>query len=241
LLASVEGSSQQHLAWMWVDAPRLPVPKGEAQVLQMALDLAALALKAHCAEQHIRRLAQCDELTGLANRAAIIQSLERALARARRDESLVGILLIDLDSFQQVNQRFGQQAGDLVLRELAGRLQQAVRKGDVLARWAGDGFMVLMERVKGEAALSRVASKLQKAIAEPLAQAPGLQLAASIGICAWPQDGVDADALLRRAELAMLAAREQGGACHARGCIAPDEPAPPPGDASAPQLKQPVP
>lgn len=214
LLASVVGGEAQHLAWMWVDSPRQTMPQGAPPVLQMAVDLAALALQAHHAEQRIRRLAHGDELTGLANRAAAIQSLESALARARRDESRVGLLLIDLDNFQQVNERYGQQAGDQVLRELAGHLQDTVRKGDVLARFSGDAFLVLMERVKGDSALSRVASKLQKALATPLSAAPGMELSASIGIATWPEDGDDCDALLRAAELAMMAARNQGGARH---------------------------
>lgn len=214
----IAGRAQPLLGWMWLQgAAETSDAKHSARVTQLALDLAALALEARTAQQRIARLVQCDELTGLPNRNAMVQSLERALARARRDGSRVGMLLLDLDRFKQVNERYGQQAGDQALRELASRLQQAVRKGDVLGRWGGDEFLVLMEQLKGDAALTRVAAKLQKALALPLAGAPDLRISASMGLCTWPEDGAERDTLLRRVELAVLNAREQGGVAHFQG------------------------
>ncbi len=214
-LHAIVGREQTPLGRMWVKGE--PATGPAARVVQLALDLAALALEARHAQQRIRRLVQSDELTGLPNRAAMAQVLERALARARRDGSRVGLLLLDLDRFKQINERFGQAVGDQALRELAGRLQQAVRKGDVLGRWGSDEFLVLMERVKSDTALARVAAKLQKSLSMPLAAAPEAQLSASMGICTWPEDGSDRDTLLRHLELAMLNAREQGGAAHFQG------------------------
>jgi diguanylate cyclase (GGDEF)-like protein/PAS domain S-box-containing protein len=217
LIQPIAGRDAMQLGWMWVQGEENAWSGNASRVLQMALDLATLALEARHAEQRIRRLVQSDELTGLPNRAAMTQALERALARARRDGSRVGMLLLDLDRFKQINERFGQQAGDQALRELSDRLQHAVRKGDVLGRWGGDEFLVLMEQVNGNAALTRVAAKLQKALAQPLASVPDVQLSASIGICTSPEDGADRDAVLRRLELALLHAREQGGATHFQG------------------------
>lgn len=181
------------------------------RVVQLALDLAGVAIESRKSEDMIRHLAHCDELTGLANRASLIQTLERSIARARRGEGQLGILFVDLDRFKLINDTIGHEAGDTVLREVARRLQDVVRKGDHVARWGGDEFIVMIEQYVDVGTLTRVADKLINAISMPIAVGElQCQLTASIGICTWPDDGPDLQSLLRHADLAMYRSKEQG-------------------------------
>ena len=211
------GRQEQLLGLLWVERAEPGLPDAaQTRVLQVAADLAGLAIESRRAEERIRQLAWSDELTGLSNRAALTQALDRALARARRSERMLGMLLLDLDRFKDINQQLGQEGADLVLREVAARLQEAVRKDDVVARWGGDEFLVLMEQVKDGHSVARVAAKLQKAIAAPIqVGAQYCTVTASMGACLWPDDGADRAALLRHLSLAVIRARDKGpGSVH---------------------------
>ncbi|MDO9218102.1 MAG: EAL domain-containing protein, partial [Lacisediminimonas sp.] len=117
----------------------------------------------------------------------------------------------DLDRFKLINDTIGHEAGDIVLREVARRLQDVVRKGDQVGRWGGDEFIVVIEQYVDVGTLTRVADKLINAISVPIAVGDiEYQLTASIGICTWPDDGPDLQSLLRNADLAMYRAKEQG-------------------------------
>jgi diguanylate cyclase (GGDEF)-like protein len=202
-----------HLLGVMVVERGEPGVLGQAhnRVVQLALDLAGVAIESRKSEELIRHLAHYDELTGLANRTFLIENLERSIARARRGEAQVGVLFVDLDRFKVINDTIGHEAGDTVLREVARRLQDVVRKGDQVARWGGDEFIVMIEQYVDAGTLARVADKLINAISVPIAvDDVEYQLTASIGICTWPDDGPDLQSLLRNADLAMYRAKEQG-------------------------------
>lgn len=149
-----------------------------------------------------------DALTGVANRAMFETTLERMLAR--RDHSRVGVLFVDLDGFKAVNDQHGHATGDDVLRTVAGRVQNALRPADLVARYGGDEFAVLLENVEAPFAVE-VGQRLVAAFVEPIEHATGLaHVGVSVGVAmCWPDD--DVDAIVHRADQAMYRAKEAGG------------------------------
>lgn len=153
-----------------------------------------------------------DELTGLPNRALFHERLRHLLLTARRGDGIFALLFIDLDGFKAVNDRFGHQDGDLLLRAVAGRLRDALRGADTVARLGGDEFGVLLPDVGTAADADRVARHLGERLRPPFTIAGRSQrIGASIGIALYPAHGADADTLLRRADAAMYRAKRPPG------------------------------
>lgn len=162
-------------------------------------------------EQKLRHMANHDLLTNLPNRRQGIEYLHRAVATGRRHVTQVGVLFIDLDGFKSVNDRFGHEAGDAVLIEIADRFSASVRETDVVARLGGDEFLVILSDVTDEAAAVRVAELLLDAAARPFAcNDQTAQLGASIGIAFYPHHGDNPDTLIKVADNAMYRAKEAG-------------------------------
>jgi diguanylate cyclase (GGDEF)-like protein len=156
------------------------------------------------AARHEER-ALTDVLTGLPNREALRLAVDLALARARTRAAL---LFLDLDRFKPVNDTFGHHVGDLVLREVARRLQSTLRAGEIAARLGGDEFAVFLPRGLEAPA---VAERILRAIEEPfLVEGHEVRIGTSIGIARCPEDGGDHDALLRVADLALYDAKQAG-------------------------------
>ena len=156
-----------------------------------------------------------DGLTGLPNRALLHDRLRQLLLTARRDGGVFALLFIDLDGFKAVNDRFGHQDGDALLRQVAMRLRAALRGGDTVARLGGDEFAVLLPEVGTAADAARVARHLDERLRAPFTIEGVTQgIGASIGIARYPEDGADAEALLRRADAAMYHTKRtrRGGA-----------------------------
>jgi len=163
------------------------------------------------AEQRMRHMAQHDPLTGLPNRALFSDRLHLALAAARRDRMPLALMFVDLDHFKPVNDRHGHAVGDALLRQVALRMQQAVRASDTVARIGGDEFVVLLRSVDTAAHALAVARKLGQALARPVDVGDqALQVSASIGVALCPDHGDDELALSRAADLAMYAAKQAG-------------------------------
>lgn len=163
------------------------------------------------AEDRVRHLATYDELTGVVNRNMFGQRLDHALAQARRNDQPFSVLFLDLDRFKNINDTFGHDAGDGVLREVAERLRGCLRESDTVGRFGGDEFLVLLEAMPQPTHSAVVAQKLLAAIARPFTiDAQDFQLTASIGISTYPADGEDAQSLLKNADTAMYRAKEQG-------------------------------
>jgi len=159
----------------------------------------------------VRRLALHDRLTGLPNRTLLHDRLGQQLAHARREGSMVAVLLLDLDSFKDVNDALGHPLGDRLLCTVAQRINTVVRATDTLARLGGDEFLLVQPQVRRSADVITLADKILATVATPLDLAgQELQISTSIGVALFPQDGQDPDALLQHAELALYRAKAQG-------------------------------
>ena len=162
-------------------------------------------------EQRVREAAQHDVLTGLPNRALIFEYAGHLLAAANRKHSRGALLFIDLDRFKPVNDLYGHEIGDRLLREVSKRLTACVRHEDVIGRIGGDEFVIVLPYLgKGHSAPT-VAEHVLDAMLRPFQIGElDLSISASIGISLYPQHGTDVDTLLHAADLAMYHAKETG-------------------------------
>ena len=159
-----------------------------------------------------REMARHDPLTGLANRKAFTETGLGILARARVDGSAGAVLVIDLDGFKPINDRFGHATGDQVLVQLAARLESTARTTDLVAHLGGDEFAILCPNLHDPEHIGQFCNRLVAAIGDiPDDICPGNALGASIGIATYPKDGYDLHHILGQADRAMYAAKQAGG------------------------------
>ncbi|GAA4984777.1 putative bifunctional diguanylate cyclase/phosphodiesterase [Kineococcus glutinatus] len=189
-----------------------------AHVAVSYLVMAADREEARRAQRELAHRSTHDALTGLPNRALLLDRLEHALQTARRHRRVVAVLFIDLDRFKAVNDTFGHAAGDTVLTTAAARMAATLREGDTLARLAGDEFVLVCEDLPQAAAgelrehVAAVATRLRRALAEPVRLVGAdVVVAASIGV-ALSDEHPDADELLADADAAMYRAKQSGAA-----------------------------
>jgi diguanylate cyclase (GGDEF)-like protein len=155
-------------------------------------------------EAQMQLLADRDSLTGLYNRRRLQELLETAIAEAARQWQRVGLLFIDLNGFKGINDEYGHAAGDRVLTTAAKRIAARVRTADIVGRYGGDEFVVILPGVPDAAAVSRVAEIIRERMQLPYrVEGTERQLSASIGESLYPYDGKSAEALLKRADQAM--------------------------------------
>ena len=163
-------------------------------------------------EETIRRQATQDPLTGLFNRTMFMDHLLLEMAQARRDGKKVAVLFLDLDRFKYINDTLGHDAGDQLLKEVACRLKGSMRESDTIARIGGDEFNVLLPSISQAEDVIAMARKIIFSFKEPYSIAGHrLSMSTSIGISIYPDDGEDAETLLKNADIAMYHAKEQGG------------------------------
>ena len=164
------------------------------------------------AEQTIRQLSLRDPLTGLANRRFLQENEKHLIAGARRSEKQMAVLAVDLDDFKAVNDRFGHAAGDEVIVTSAERMKQLLRESDVIARFGGDEFVIVLGQVDDAAAAREVASRVVDSLCQPIPLAEGgtARIGASVGIamCCAGKDTLDD--LLKKADAALYAAKREG-------------------------------
>ena len=162
-------------------------------------------------EQQLLHQATHDGLTGLPNRALLMDRIKQSLAHAKRFNLHVGVLLLDLDSFKEINDSHGHKAGDMLLKCHAKRLSEFVRENDTAARLGGDEFVVVLAAQPNERNLVGLLSRFEELFLKPC-QLDNLSLivTASIGVSIYPRDGEDADTLLKNADAALYHAKEQG-------------------------------
>lgn len=152
-----------------------------------------------------------DMLTELPNRALFSDRLGHAIVRKREDDGALAALVIDIDQFRTVNDKFGNDLGDQVLQALAERLNRCVREGDTIARIGGDEFAVILEHINSADHVAPIARKIQHILSRPLGVGGHeLTVTTSVGISLYPNDGDTAEMLLKNAEVAMLRAKEHG-------------------------------
>ncbi len=163
-------------------------------------------------EERLSFLAQYDVLTGLPNRALFYDRLRQAVGRAKREQTMVGLMFLDLDRFKQINDTLGHAAGDRVLKVVAERLRGFLREVDTIARLGGDEFTVIIEGVSAPEQLSGVAGKIRNALSEAVnLDGRDMSVSASIGITLYPRDGEDIEQLIKNADIAMYHAKRRGG------------------------------
>ena len=155
-------------------------------------------------------LALTDPLTGLPNRRLLVDRVSMALVRARRDQSAMAVLYLDLDGFKEINDRLGHGAGDALLQMVAGRLSAAVREEDTVARLGGDEFVIVLHLSDGADA-GQVASKLIAAVSQPYEiEGQAVSVTISAGVALYPVHGEDAETLMKSADLALYEAKRSG-------------------------------
>jgi len=163
------------------------------------------------AERSLRFMASHDELTGLFNRAALQHELARAIKRSNRHQKQFAVIFVDLDRFKHINDTLGHGAGDEMIKICGERLTALLREDDVVARFGGDEFVLLLENLSSANDAAVLAEKVLACCAEPFVIAGReLHVSASVGVSVYPDNGGDAEALLKNADTAMYRAKERG-------------------------------
>ena len=199
-------SGEAYLQWTSITTIRDPEGKPHRRIAVMT-DITEMRRK----DEHIQRQAYYDTLTGLPNRMLLQNRLDHAIRTAQRSNERFALLYLDLDRFKIINDSMGHLVGDNLLREASIRLSHCVRTSDTVARLSSDEFVVLAE-IGNSTDAAHIAEKVICDIGVPFhIDDKTLHVGASIGISTFPQDGSDAETLLRNADIAMDAAKQAGG------------------------------
>jgi len=162
-------------------------------------------------EERTHYLAHYDALTHLPNRTLIADRIRQALAKAKRDKTRMALMFADLDKFKPVNDELGHDIGDLLLQEVAKRLQDCMRESDTAARVGGDEFIILLPTIETEQDARVVAEKICHALDQPFELAGHrLSISCSIGVAVYPEHGGDEEQLVKHADIAMYCAKQSG-------------------------------
>jgi two-component system cell cycle response regulator len=184
------------------------------EVLMRVHNMMEVRLLHEAARNHgkmLESLALKDPLTGLANRRLLAERMSMALDHARRNQSAVAVVYLDLDGFKQVNNTLGHGAGDGLLKMVAGRLVATVREEDTVARLGGDEFIIGLWHLSSAGDAATVASKVIEVVSQPYAlEGHTVSITASAGIGIYPRHGEDANTLMRSADLALYEAKRVG-------------------------------
>ena len=163
-------------------------------------------------DEHIKHLAFHDALTELPNRTLLMDRINQKLINSDREQCRLALLFLDLDGFKPVNDRFGHNVGDDLLKEVAKRLLSLVRQSDTVARLGGDEFVILLNNPSGKDEITSIADRVVGAINAPI---EGLgetyRIGASVGIAVFPADAGTSVDLIKHADTAMYAAKALGG------------------------------
>jgi len=164
------------------------------------------------ADLRLRRLAHYDQLTGLANRSSFTDAAAKAIARAERQKQTLALLMIDLDGFKQINDTLGHEAGDQILQEVGVRMRCTFREYDVVARFGGDEFAIMVTDFESVESLSAIVERLLATLAQPIGSHQS-RVTGSAGIALFPSAGRSPARLLRAADMAMYKAKRSGRNC----------------------------
>ena len=161
--------------------------------------------------QELKSLALHDELTGLPNRRLLMDRLASAIAHARRGQRTLAVMFIDLDGFKQINDTFGHDGGDDLLRQVADRLVATVRQEDTVARLGGDEFMIALPELRHADDAAELGATVIQAISKPYRiQGQDVRVTASVGLSVYPIHGEDLETLMKSADLALYEAKHSG-------------------------------
>ena len=184
----------------------------DSQPLESVADISATAIQNAYYVERVRQLAYIDGLTGIFNRRFFEMRIAEEMERARRYEGGMAVIMMDIDHFKRLNDEFGHLLGDEVLRQVSSVFSQHLRKVDIVCRYGGEEFAILLPQTSVEQALN-VAEKLRKEIAAW--QFPGVPRAVTIsaGASAYPAHGDGRDDLVKAADAALYAAKQAGRNC----------------------------
>jgi len=189
-------------------------PYAWAEVLMRVHNLLEVRLLYKQIEHHnevLESLALHDQLTGLANRRLLTDRMSMAMAHARRNESAMAVVYLDLDGFKQLNDRLGHGAGDILLKLVASRLVKTVRQEDTVARLGGDEFVLVLWHLAEPGYAATVARKVIEALSQPFdIEGNTVSITTSAGVGIYPIHGEDADTLTKSADLALYEAKRAG-------------------------------
>ena len=191
---------------------------GDTQPLESVADICATAIQnAHYVER-VKQLAYLDGLTGIFNRRFFELRIAEEIERARRFDSGMGVIMIDIDQFKRLNDEFGHLLGDEVLRQVSSILHQQLRKIDVVCRYGGEEFAILLPQTSPQYSVG-VAEKLRRMV--EAWQFPGVPrpVTISAGAANYPDHGTTRDELVNAADAGLYAAKQAG---RNRVCLAPD-------------------
>jgi diguanylate cyclase (GGDEF)-like protein len=175
------------------------------------IELASSKEQAESVAKRMQFHAHHDSLTGLPNRVLLNDRIKTELAHARREQSILALLFLDLDRFNIINDSLGHATGDQLLRIISRRVKDCVREGDTVARLGGDEFMVLLPRIASASDAGRISNKIIDSLTEPVScNGHDLHITTSVGISIYPFDGTDAEILIRNADISMYRAKELG-------------------------------
>ena len=181
----------------------------EAQLLERTI---RYAIERKCAEHKLAKLAHYDPLTNIPNRILFRDRLDHAVKLAERDGLSFSLMYLDLNGFKQVNDSFGHDAGDELIRVCAQRLEACMRRSDSVARIGGDEFTLLLEHTESTADIAHIAEKVLKVIEQPYqVGSHSVEVGASIGIAIYPEAGKSVDELQKHADMAMYDAKLVSG------------------------------
>ena len=185
---------------------------GQLDIVQRAMNLAAIAIERHRFEAALEYQGLYDPLTDLPNRALLSRRIQEALNRVAESAGGIAVLFIDLDRFKVINDSEGHAIGDLVLQLVADRFRHRLAEGETLGRFGGDEFMVVCDRLSGEVDATDAATRFADELREPLVLGDGSEIfvTASIGIAYADDTSVPAESLIRNADVAMYRAKDQG-------------------------------
>jgi diguanylate cyclase (GGDEF)-like protein/PAS domain S-box-containing protein len=163
------------------------------------------------AAERMRHMAHFDALTNLPNRALLADRLQLALASAKREQTKMALMFLDLDEFKPVNDRLGHHMGDILLKQTAMRMRDCVRQSDTVARIGGDEFVIMLPLIDKREDTQEVAEKIRLALTAPFdLGGEQVRISCSIGIALYPQHGADEHELMRHADSAMYNAKQCG-------------------------------
>ncbi len=182
----------------------------ESILVAVAASLGGL-LRRQQTEQKMYYQAYHDTLTGLPNRTFFNQHLPAALDQARSHDQMLAVVFLDLDRFKTINDTLSHAVGDLLLQQVTQRIAKSLRAGDVVSRWGGDEFTLILPNISSPEDCAKVAQRIAQQLTEPfLLNGHELYVTTSIGIALYPHDGDDMSVLLQNADAAMYRAKEQG-------------------------------
>ncbi len=179
-------------------------------LLETVAKLAAIILTREKEQTRLQIAASYDGLTGLENRASLLERISEGISRCERHSRMLAVLFIDLDNFKKVNDRLGHHVGDSILKAAALEMNKSIRKTDSLARLGGDEFVLVVEEFKDISELRVIAEKMIESVTRATDLMGHASVSASVGVSIYPQDAISVNQLLRCADLAMYRAKDKG-------------------------------